>query len=82
MSNIAGICPNCLNDAIWRERGITEQGREFTMFKCPNCHSDIRVFDVPQTEHEVVLKAIVEEPRKKKKIPAREEAVERQLRLF
>ena len=66
MSTIAGICPNCLDDAIFRERGITEEGREFTMYKCPTCRSDIRTYDVPQTEHEVALKAIVAEPRKKK----------------
>lgn len=79
MDNQKNTCPQCLNRAVFLERGITEDGRDYTLYKCPTCRSVTRVFDVPQTEHEVVLKALVEEPAK---VPKREERVEKQLSLW
>lgn len=79
MSNIRATCPQCLGRAVFMERGITDDNRDYTLYKCPTCRSVTRVFDVTVTEREVVLKALVEEVNE---IPKREERVEKQIGLW
>lgn len=78
------MCPRCLDDGNFLEVGHDEDGRTFKLYGCPVCLSMTRVFDVPQTEREVVLVALVTDALSATAaagVPAREAAVE-QLLMF
>lgn len=53
------FCGKCFDQANIHEDSVTSDGRTFKVYLCPTCKSLTRVFDVPVTEAEVVLVALV-----------------------
>lgn len=75
------LCPKCLDDTNFIDEGVSSDGRTFKIYDCQTCGSINRVFDSPQTESEVVLVALVTDAHSDS-VPAREQFVEDQLRLW
>jgi len=85
------MCVKCLGKAEFQEFGTSDDGRKCRVLFCPDCKNYTRDFLAPQTELEVVEDALRTEALSDEEIrallppievPAREQEVERQLRMF